>query len=130
MPSNEQTTNGAENAVFERSFESAKVLNDIVASLAPIELRAGDVLMRQGEVSDAAYFLESGSVLVYAETPYGPVSLATLEGPRLVGEIGAFADLERTASVKAVGARARLSDRPRAVAGAWSEISGITDVGR
>src|ERR1019366_1014358 len=43
-------------------------------------------------------------VLVYAETPYGPVSLATLEGPRLVGEIGAFADLERTASVKAVGA--------------------------
>ena len=43
-------------------------------------------------------------MLVYAETPYGPVSLATLEGPRLVGEIGAFADLERTASVKAVGA--------------------------
>ena len=60
--------------------------------------------MRQGEASDAAYFLESGSVLVYAETPYGPVSLATLEGPRLVGEIGAFADLERTASVKAIGA--------------------------
>ncbi|HEY8138376.1 MAG TPA: cyclic nucleotide-binding domain-containing protein, partial [Methylocystis sp.] len=104
MPRDEQTTAGAEDAVLEQGFQTAKVLKDIVASLAPIELRPGDILMRQGEVSDAAYFLESGSVLVYAETPYGPVSLATLEGPRLVGEIGAFADLERTASVKAVGA--------------------------
>jgi serine phosphatase RsbU (regulator of sigma subunit) len=104
VPRDEQTTAGAEDAVSEQGFQTAKVLKDIVASLAPIELRPGDILMRQGEVSDAAYFLESGSVLVYAETPYGPVSLATLEGPRLVGEIGAFADLERTASVKAVGA--------------------------
>jgi serine phosphatase RsbU (regulator of sigma subunit) len=104
VPRDEQTTGGAKGAVSEQGFETAKFLKDIAASLAPIELRPGDILMRQGEVSDAAYFLESGSVLVYAETPYGPVSLATLEGPRLVGEIGAFADLERTASVKAVGA--------------------------
>jgi serine phosphatase RsbU (regulator of sigma subunit) len=84
-----------------------------VASLAPIDARPGDILMRQGEASDAAYYLESGSALVYAETPYGPVSLATIEGPRLVGEIGAFAELERTASVKAIGA-ARVFRIPRA----------------
>ena len=104
MARDEQTINSGGHVVSEQGFEPAKVLKDIVASLAPIELRPGEILMRQGEASDAAYFLESGSVLVYAETPYGPVSLATLEGPRLVGEIGAFADLERTASVKAIGA--------------------------
>lgn len=90
-----------------------QALQDILASLDPIELLPGDVLMRQGEVSDAAYFLESGTLLVYAETPYGPVSLATLQGSRLVGEIGALADLARTASVKAVAcARVFRIDRP------------------
>ncbi|MGA8170030.1 MAG: SpoIIE family protein phosphatase [Methylocystis sp.] len=91
----------------------SEVLGKLAASLTPMDLRAGDILMRQGEVSDAAYFLEKGSALVYAETRYGPVSLATITGPCLVGEIGAFADLERTASVKTIEA-ARVFRIPRA----------------
>ncbi len=60
--------------------------------------------MRQGERSGDAFLLESGSVLVYAETSYGEVPLATLSAPRLFGEIGVFADLPRTASVKVLEA--------------------------
>lgn len=103
-PLDEQTTKVAIGDAFpEQSFAPEEALTKILTSLAPTELQPGEIFIRQGEVSDAAYFLDSGSVLVYAETPYGPVSLATLQGPRLVGEIGAFADLARTASVKAIG---------------------------
>jgi len=80
---------------------TATALEELLRSLDPIELKPGDVLLRQGEASEAAYFLDRGSMLVYAETPYGPVSLSTLRAPRLIGEIGAFSGLARTASVSA-----------------------------
>jgi sigma-B regulation protein RsbU (phosphoserine phosphatase) len=60
------------------------------------------VLINQGEASDCAFFVEHGSLQIFSETPYGPVALATLQAPRLVGEIGALAGLPRTASVKAL----------------------------
>lgn len=66
-----------------------------------IELQAGDTLVRQGDASDSGFFLAVGAVQVYAETAYGSAPLATLEAPRLLGEIGAFAGLPRTASIKA-----------------------------
>ena len=79
-------------------------LEEILAALAPIDLRPGDVLIRQGHESDEAFFLKSGTLQIYAETRYGPVPLATVEAPRLIGEIGAVAGLARTASVKAASA--------------------------
>ncbi|MGO9544348.1 MAG: SpoIIE family protein phosphatase [Rhodomicrobium sp.] len=63
----------------------------------------GEILVRQGEASDKAFFLSAGSVLVYSETSYGTVPLATLHAPRLIGEIGVLAGLPRTASVRAAG---------------------------
>jgi phosphoserine phosphatase RsbU/P len=86
----------------EQSLMSSEALAKVLASLRPIDLQSGDLLIQQGEASDAAYFLDSGSLLVYVETSYGPVSLATLQGPRLVGEIGALTGLARTTSVKAL----------------------------
>jgi phosphoserine phosphatase RsbU/P len=86
----------------EQSLLSSKALANVLTSLCPIDLDAGDVLIHQGEASDAAFFLESGSLLVYAETSYGPVSLATLQAPHFVGEIGALTGLGRTTSVKAL----------------------------
>lgn len=79
-------------------------LLEILADLSPIDLPSGDVLLRQGEESDCAFYLERGALQVYAETRYGPVPLATLEAPRLIGEIGALAGLARIASVKAASA--------------------------
>ena len=86
----------------EQSFMSSEALAKVLASLRPIDLNSGDVLIHQGEASDAAFFLDSGSLLVYEETRYGPVTLATLQGPRLIGEIGALTGLVRTTSVKAI----------------------------
>jgi len=92
----------AREASSEQSFMSSEALAKVLASLRPINLQSGDVLIHQGEASDAAYFLDSGSLLIYVETSYGPVSLATLQGPRLIGEIGALTGLGRTTSVKAL----------------------------
>src|SRR5262249_46513896 len=92
----------AREAASEQGFAYSKALADVISSLPPIDLESGDVLINQGEASDCAFFVEHGSLQIFSETPYGPVALATLQAPRLVGEIGALAGLPRTASVKAL----------------------------
>jgi phosphoserine phosphatase RsbU/P len=89
-------------APSEQSFMASEALAKVLASLNPIALEAGEMLIHQGDASDAAFFLDSGSMQVFEETRYGPVTLATLQAPRLLGEIGALAGLARTASVKAL----------------------------
>lgn len=79
----------------------AELAAGLIAALPPRMLAPGETLMRQGEASDAAWFLETGSLSVRAETIYGPVPIATLDAPCLIGEIGAFTGLARTASVEA-----------------------------
>ncbi len=85
-----------------QSYVSSEALAKVLDSLDPLILQPEEVLLRQGEESDAAFFLDSGLVQVYEETRYGPVVLATLRAPRLIGEIGALAGLRRTASIKAL----------------------------
>ena len=100
--------------VEERRSVPVEALEEIFATLRPIDLKPGDILLQQGDESDAAFFLKSGTLQVYAETRYGPVPLATVEAPRLIGEIGALAGLARTASVKAASAaQVFLIDRAR-----------------
>jgi len=64
-------------------------------------LPSGTVLLRQSEASEYGFFLKSGSVSVLAETKFGTVTLATIEAPQLIGEIGVLAKLPRTATIKA-----------------------------
>jgi phosphoserine phosphatase RsbU/P len=92
----------ASEAPSEQSFVASEALVKVLASLHPINLNAEEMLIHQGQASDAAFFLDSGSMLVFEETRYGPVTLATVQAPRLIGEIGAFAGLARTASVRAL----------------------------
>ncbi|MGC2631889.1 MAG: ATP-binding protein, partial [Rhodomicrobium sp.] len=71
----------------EVSVPGNKALNAVRDALAPFEplsCAPGEILMRQGEASEQAFLLEDGSVLVYSETSYGDVPLATLQGPRLI----------------------------------------------
>ncbi|MGD9659399.1 MAG: PP2C family protein-serine/threonine phosphatase, partial [Methylocystis sp.] len=84
----------------------------LLATARRIDLQTGDTLVRQGDASDSGFFLVEGAVQVYAETAYGDAPLATLKAPRLIGEIGAFAGLSRTASIKAATA-ARLYEISR-----------------
>ena len=105
---------GAGEPVEERRSVPLETLEEIFATLRPIDLKPGDILLHQGDASDGAFFLRSGTLQVYAETRYGPVPLATVEAPRLIGEIGALAGLARTASVKAANAaQVFLVDRER-----------------
>ncbi len=78
-----------------------EMFEKLLATARRIDLQPGETLVRQGEPSDAAFFLDDGAVEVYAETAYGAAPLATLQAPRLIGEIGAFAGLPRTASIAA-----------------------------
>jgi phosphoserine phosphatase RsbU/P len=89
--------------------------NPVLARLAPatvrnliqtgetVELRAGDILIRQGESSDCAYLVLEGELEIRVDTSYGEVPLAHVSAGALIGEIGVFAELPRTATVRAHG---------------------------
>jgi phosphoserine phosphatase RsbU/P len=90
--------------------------NPVLARLAPAtitnlieageiaELRPGDILIRQGDSSDCAYLVLEGELEIRVDTTYGEVPLARVSGGALIGEIGVFAELPRTATVRAQGA--------------------------
>ena len=65
---------------------------------------AGDILMRQGEESDAMYVILSGRVRVERDAPgqSEPALLAELGANEVVGEIGVLDGGARTATVTAL----------------------------
>ena len=71
--------------------------------LARHDLRAGELLMRQGDVGRSAYFLEQGNLQVFVTGgPPGRQRIAILRPGSLVGEPGLFADVPRGANVEAM----------------------------
>ena len=93
-----------------------KDFEGLLARSRIIELAPGEQLVRQGEASEAAYFLTDGSMSVYVVTSYGEAPLATFDAPRLMGEIGALANLPRTASIRAAThAKLRVIERAQIV---------------
>lgn len=67
------------------------------------ELRAGELLMRQGEVERSAYFVEQGNLQVFVTSgPAGGQRIAILRAGALVGEPGLFAEQPRCAHVEAM----------------------------
>jgi SulP family sulfate permease len=70
--------------------------------LERIHFRPGEYLMRQGETADALYFIETGQVSVYLEVEHHPpVRLQTLNMGTVVGELGIYLNLPRSATVSA-----------------------------
>ena len=59
----------------------------------------GKRLMRQGDPSDAAYLIIEGHAEVIAESPAGPVILATVGANEIVGEMGILCNAPRNATV-------------------------------
>src|SRR4051794_27613457 len=74
----------------------------LIARCALAHFAAGELLIRQGDASDAAFLLLGGEVEILVETHYGPVHLARRGSNTLLGELGAFAKLPRTATVRAL----------------------------
>ncbi|HWB49810.1 MAG TPA: SpoIIE family protein phosphatase [Stellaceae bacterium] len=64
---------------------------------------AGDVIMREGEVSTFADVILMGEVDIFVTTPAGEAHVATVGPPHLVGELGALAATPRSATVIAHG---------------------------
>lgn len=61
----------------------------------------GKLLFRQGDLGDAAYLIIDGEAEVIAETPAGPVVLATLGANEIVGEMAILGNAPRSATVRA-----------------------------
>ncbi|HEY71824.1 MAG: hypothetical protein B6I35_06910 [Anaerolineaceae bacterium 4572_32.2] len=64
-------------------------------------LSPGEVLCRQGEVSDGAYYVKRGRLGVYREDQGFSYLLSEIVPGNLVGELGATTGWSRTATVKA-----------------------------
>ncbi len=59
----------------------------------------GDVVVRQGDIGDAAYVVLEGAADVLVDTPQGPLKVAELGRNDLIGEIAILIDAPRTATV-------------------------------
>ncbi|MCA9552745.1 MAG: cyclic nucleotide-binding domain-containing protein [Myxococcales bacterium] len=63
--------------------------------------QAGDLVIREGDQSDAFYAIKSGQVRVYAGADEAPTELAVLGAGEIFGEMAALEGSRRTASVRA-----------------------------
>jgi CRP-like cAMP-binding protein len=71
--------------------------------LARHSLRAGDLLIRQGDADRSAYLLEQGNLQVFiVGGPPGRQRIAILRPGSLVGEASLFAEVPRSANVEAM----------------------------
>src|SRR5271166_3923379 len=121
------------NPVLGRLSDAAR--QDLLDGGVEISLGAGQDLVRQGEASDAAYLILAGEIDIQADTAYGSVQLARIGPPALIGEIGALAEVPRTASVRTASpVRALKLDRARLLrageAGPALLLSVISGLGR
>jgi serine/threonine protein kinase/CRP-like cAMP-binding protein len=62
----------------------------------------GDLIIKEGDQSDAFYAIKSGHVLVYTGTEENPIKLAQLSAGEIFGEIAAIEGTDRTANVRAL----------------------------
>ena len=76
-------------------------LKDLVIRSDLFGFAETEFLLRQGDPSDAAWLITHGDVDISVDSALGPVQLGRASAGALLGEIGVFADLPRTASVRA-----------------------------
>src|ERR1700727_2250245 len=74
----------------------------VLIEAAELQTFAPDaVMMVQGESSDYAMLILEGEVTVNADSARGAIPISTLKAPSLVGELGALAQLPRSATARA-----------------------------
>ncbi|HKS89250.1 MAG TPA: SpoIIE family protein phosphatase, partial [Stellaceae bacterium] len=87
----------APHPIFAR-FDRAALLA-IAAECRFATYPAGATVMREGEPGDFACAILEGEADILAELPAGPVHMATVGRHRIIGELGVFTDLPRSATV-------------------------------
>lgn len=71
--------------------------------LSQVLLKQGDVLLHQREMNDTLYFIDSGSIGLYAETKFDKIKLATLKAGDMVGMDGFLNNTYSSATAEAEG---------------------------
>ena len=71
----------------------------VAAQFCVAAYRRGDELMHEGEPGSFAAVILEGEVDVFVTLPTGPVHMATVGRNRIIGELGVFTDMPRTATV-------------------------------
>jgi SulP family sulfate permease len=85
---------------LERRLGGPVTMRRLLAHFERMEVKAGDVLMRQGEPSDMIFLMESGQITAYREKEDGSRErLQTMRDWNVVGEVGFFLGTRRTATV-------------------------------
>ncbi len=85
---------------FFRGMDQAAMAALIVQGTA-VDAAPGELLIRRGDPSTFALLMVEGIADVVIDTAYEHVMLAACESPTVIGEIGAFTGVERTAHVQA-----------------------------
>jgi CRP/FNR family cyclic AMP-dependent transcriptional regulator len=62
-----------------------------------------EVIVKQGDLADGMYVIQSGKVEVFFEKPGGTIRLAVLEAGDVFGEMALFSKSPRSATVRAFG---------------------------
>lgn len=63
----------------------------------------GEAICKEGEKGEVMYVIQSGKVKITKHAPAGELTLATLQGGDLFGEMAIFDKLPRSATATAVG---------------------------
>ena len=95
-----QTLNAEDSFRARLTLENWRV---IAPYLARYEIRAGDLLIKQGDADRSMYFLAQGSLQIFVTGgPPGSNRIAILRTGSVVGEPGLFGDSPRMANVEAM----------------------------
>jgi CRP-like cAMP-binding protein len=87
-----------------RSLTPAQAV-ELAASTVPVGVPAGGFVFRHGDKSDGLLILVRGSVEISRVTGDGtPRTIATMNAPAVIGEMGLLTERPRSASVKAITA--------------------------
>ena len=77
-----------------------QMIRPLKKHLEYVQIEAGEYLIRQGDNADELYFIESGTLSIFLESRGEKrTRLQTLSERIIVGELGLYIDLKRTASI-------------------------------
>lgn len=82
---------------------TADQLGDLIERAPTRALSDGDVLVREGDVAEEVFFLRSGALSAWVDTPSGDVHVATVDQGSVIGEIPMVAGGTRSATLRAEG---------------------------
>jgi CRP-like cAMP-binding protein len=88
-----------EHAIFGELSEQD--LKDLVIRSDLIVFAPGELMLQQGEASDSALLITAGEAEVTVDATPNPVHLGRSTSGALIGEVGVFAGVPRTATVRA-----------------------------